>query len=197
MLNIQNEHVVRGLLNDDQLLNFKLNQALELLSNLKQNLSESSSKILSTSKKSSTKTNINNLQAINLLLFDLVQLNNKNTSKKTLNLNDINQSVSDLSLKTFKKRSKTINEIIAIEMLEQFDWIKSAIQAIKYETDEQKIGDFTNPTDSLDKLEALIKKIRSHKNSRFARLFMSDCLADGTNLLINVCNNCKGDIKIV
>ena len=131
--------------------------------------------------------NTNSLQAINLFLFDLAQMTSEN-------LANINANVfSDLGHKMFK-RSKTINEIVAIEMLEQYDWIKSAIHAIKYKSNDEQNGDFINPTDSLDKLELLIKKIRSHENSKFSRLFVAD---NDSNLILNVCNHCKGDIKIL
>jgi hypothetical protein len=176
MLNSHNEKIIRGLLGDNELLNFKLNQAYQMLLDYKDPKTETRS----------VKT-MNNLQAINVILSSLASL----SPNRTLAANDIGH----LSSLSASRKVKTFNEIVALEMLEQFDWIKMAIQSIKYENEEQN-GDFTNPADSLDRLEQLVRKIKVYKSTKFSRLYQPDCLGD-SNLLLNVCTKCKGEIKVV
>jgi virulence-associated protein VapD len=183
MLNSHNEKIIRCLLSDNELVNFKLNQAVQLLLELREQHQQSSENRKSTPP---VKT-MNNLQAVNVLLANLASMGPTRTAAAATQL-------TQPSL-TSSKKCKTFNEIVALEMLEQFDWIKLAIQSIRYEN-EEKNGEFTNPTDSLDKLEQLVRKIKAYKATKFSRLYQPECLGDA-NLLLNVCIKCKGEIKIV
>ena len=73
LLNNQNEKVLSNLLNDNELINDKLNQALDLLSDLKDQ--ESKSKV---------KKAYNNLQASTLLTCGLNSLFKRNTNTNRL-----------------------------------------------------------------------------------------------------------------
>ena len=184
MLNTQNEKVIRGLLNDNEMLNFKLNQAAQMLFDFKeQQQQKTTSAVMIVTQRPGK--NLNNLQAVNIIISNLAGLSNRSVAELNSKICNLNSS----------KKVKTFNEIVAIEMLEQFDWIKLAVQTIKYGSNEQN-AEFTNPTDSLEKLDQLVRNIKAFKNTKFSRLYQPSGLGDA-NLLLNVCIKCKGEIKIV
>lgn len=165
MLNNQNEKVLKNLLNDNEMLNDKLNQALELLSEIKQgNNIEDLSKNM--------KKNYNSLQATNLLLVGL------STICKKLNR-------PSYSAKQIMNRLKTSNELIAYQMLEQFDWVNFA-----HYSDNNAINSF-------DKLEQLVDKMKLSIATIHSRLYQTTEYSKDSETLLNVCNHCKGQIKTV
>lgn len=153
MLNCQKEQTIRNLVEDNEMLNLKLNQALDMLSN--KHLSH----------------NMNNLQAINTILSNLYKSNPK-LALDTINLNKPSH--------IYKKKSKTINEIAAEQALEQFDWVKNAIKSNKIESESSEIVD---SLDNLEFLIKKIKENRKTKFSRLyqpqgldSELFLNVCI---------------------
>lgn len=167
MLNNQNEKVLKNLLSDNEMLNDKLNQALDLLSEIKE--STNVDELLH--KNSNKNKSYNNLQATNLLLVGLSAVCKK--------FNKPTYSAAHTS------RLKTSNEAIAHQMSEQFNWV-SMTQA---NTDDS--------ISSFEKLEQLIDKIKFSKATIHSRLYQTTECSRDTNSLLNVCTRCKGQIKIV
>jgi hypothetical protein len=186
LLSLRNENAMKNLLNDNQLLNEKLNQALSLL--IKYSNSSSSS---NKSPKFKAK-NYNNFQAANLLLANLNNL---------CSTNNIKPDASPKALFSNQPKSsnvKTLNESLVDQMIEQFDWLKTAaLHADTSPTASQSPpASSVNVFDSLDKLEKLIQRIKLTRNNKFARLYQPvDC--DEADLFLNVCNKCTGQVKIV
>lgn len=159
MLNCQKEKTIRNLIEDNELLNLKLNQTLDIYFN------------------KNNRHNLNNFQAINKILSSLLK------SNQSLSLSSINLNHGD---KIHRKKSKTINEIAAEQVIEQFDWVKKSIKTMNSEIDM---------IESLDNLEILIKKIKENRNTKFSRLYQPHGV--DSELFLNVCVNCKGNVKIV
>ncbi|CAF0910868.1 unnamed protein product [Brachionus calyciflorus] len=165
MLNSQHEKSIKNLLEDNELINLKLNQVLDIVLD-----------------KPARHHNLNNLQALNTTLSNLYKKNPK------FEINSINLSHGN---QVYKKRSKTINEIAAEQVLEQFDWVKQTVKAIPSESETS-----LNMIENLDNLEILIKKIKENRNSKFSRLYQPHGLG-GSELFLNCCINCNGNVKIV
>ncbi len=175
LLNNQNEKVLSNLLNDNELINDKLNQALDLLSDLKDQ--ESKSKI---------KKAYNNLQASTLLLCGLNSLYKSNTTTNRSYSPQIN-------------RPKTNNELISAQMLEQYNWVNLAIHSNHNHSATTDQADTSGVAiDSFDKLEKLFDKIKLSRTTIHSRLYQSteNNLIDSKQLL-NFCTSCKGQIKII
>ena len=170
LLNKQNEKVLRSLLEDNELLNEKLNTALDLLNEIKQN-------------KAGTKRNFNNLQAANFLLVGLQSLIGPG------------QAITQSKLKPLT----TENEKIGWQMLEQYDWVNLAMNDLHTLDDStRKNGeDSLNLIDSFEKLEQLIDRIKISRSTIHSRLFQSTQMSGEFDLLVNVCNKCKGNIITV
>lgn len=146
----------------------------------------------------------NNLQVANLLVSNLSKMLNQTNPLNSIVIDDkLNKTNSH------KMKSKTINEIIGEQMLEQFDWLKAAFREetsnnnSKPNTEPQSqasdlINDSENVNfmDSLDKLEKLITRIKLNRLTTLGRLFQAVNTSD-QNVLLNVCNKCTGQIKIV
>lgn len=179
MMNNQSEKLVRNLLNENDLINHKLNTALNILATAKENQSN-----MSPSGKSQ-----NNLQLVNVLLAKLAQLDQTKMNKSDL-LREI--STSHLIVKK-QPRSRTLNELVAEEALEQFEWVNSAASA---ENQNQEELSNENSLSTLDRLETLIKQIKQNRITKFARLYQPESV-NSSDLMLNVCNKCKGDIKTV
>lgn len=174
LLNQQNEKILKNVLKDNELLNEKLNEALEKLHTFKTKVDPNNTTEFKTK-------NLNNLQAINTLISKLNALNEHSQSRST-------QS----SKKSEPIRIKTINEIIAEQMLEQFDWLNAAVQIMQNKPCELG-GDFV---DSLDLLEQLVKRIKTNRLSKYGRLFQPVFSGD-TDILLNICKKCTGQLKVV
>lgn len=177
LLNNQNEKVLSNLLNDNELINDKLNQALDLLSDLKDQ--ESKSKV---------KKAYNNLQASTLLICGLNSLFKRNTNT--------NRSYSPPQI----NRPKTNNELISAQMLEQYNWVNLAIHSDNNHstTTDQDDTMSGGVIDSFDKLEKLFNKIKLSRTTIHSRLYQSteNNLMDSKQLL-NFCTSCRGQIKII
>lgn len=146
----------------------------------------------------------NNLQVANLLVSNLSKMLNQTNPLNSIVIDDkLNKTNSH------KMKSKTINEIIGEQMLEQFDWLKAAFREetsnnnSKPNTEPQSqasdlINDSENVNfmDSLDKLEKLITRIKLNRLTTLGRLFQAVNTSE-QNVLLNVCNKCTGQIKIV
>ena len=173
LLNKQNEKVLRSLLEDNELLNEKLNTALDLLSEIKQN--KAGSKL---------KRNFNNLQAANFLLVGLQSL-----------VEPGQPIISRPKLKSLT----TENEKIGWQMLEQYDWVNLAMKDLHTLDDSarQNGEDSLNLIDSFEKLEQLIDRIKISRSTIHSRLFQSTQMSGEFDLLVNVCNKCTGNIKTV
>lgn len=202
MLNSQNEKLIKNLLEDNELLNGKLNKALELFMDLKEKLQSPVQTAPEAKKKSpqATKNNksLNNLQAVNVLLTNLVGLEADKPKHDRL-LAEINDRRADVKV----KKAKTMNELIGEELLEQFQWVKTSIQTLPNILDsniDPTLANYNhnsnNYVHSLDTLDRLIKQIKLHRTTKFSRLYQPEALLN-FDLLINVCNKCKGDIKTV
>lgn len=190
LLSLQNENVIRNLVQDNGLLNEKLNQALDLI--VKYNNEKSG-----TNKFKSK--NSNNFQAANLLLANLNHLCS-NQIEKTKKFDFISLK----QLKNHHESPKTLNESIAQHFLEQFDWLKTAAFQIdpnlkQPPTSNELSASPSEPnfTDSLEKLEKLIQRIRLTRTSTYGRLFQSANNDNETDLFLNVCNKCTGKVKVV
>ena len=181
MMNNQSEKLVRNLLNENDLINHKLNTALNILASLKENQSPS--------KHVQQQKSQNNLQLINVLLAKLAQLDQANVNKPEL-LREI--STSHLIIKK-QSRSRTLNELVAEEALEQFEWVNAATSA---ENQNQEELNESSSLSILDRLETLIKQIKQNRITKFARLYQPESV-NSSDLMLNVCNKCKGDIKTV
>ena len=184
MLNSQNEIVMKKLLDDNELLNLKLNQALELLVSYK----ESNGLAVNKNQNHSKTKYFNSLQCANLLLSNLSSLSP--TKMAT------HENISNMS-NSHKTKSKTLNEIAAEQMLEQFEWLKATLNSTEHRTDLHD-GDNQdlNVVDSLDSLEKLITRIKFNRLTTLGRLFQVVNTSE-MNLLLNVCNKCTGKIQIV
>lgn len=186
MLDTHNEKIVKNLIGDSELLNFKLNQAVQLVDEIKKN-------------EQPHRKTLNNLQAANILLSSLASMATPSDPSK--HLTELTaRAMSTLNLAN--RKSKTLNELVALEWLEQFDWVKSSFykccnhQAQRVE-EPSHIGYYVNPSDSLDQLEQLVNKIKAYKSSKFARLYQPAGINSDPNLLLNVCIKCKGQLKVV
>ena len=184
MLNRQNEIVMKKLLDDNEMLNSKLNQSLELLIKYKENKNFS----VNFNRNHSKGKTLNSLQCVNILLTNLSSLNltaivTDEFSKKSL---------------AHKSKSKTLNEIAAEQLLEQFDWLKEAANdaEIGGRENAQNENKDLNIIDSLDSLEKLITRIKFNRLTTLSRLFQVVNTSE-MNLLLNVCNKCTGKIQIV
>jgi hypothetical protein len=198
---------MKNVLEDNETINFKLNEALKLVSMLQEMSKEETKEELGQEHLSK---HYNNLQAVNLLMSNLNGLrhsamNSKNKGKEV----DFKEHL-DSKVKSFK--TKTFNEMYAKQMIEQFDWVRTATQSnvedkllIENSNEQDLIGNYSariaphEPEqigDSLDKLEELIKRIKSNRFNKFSRLFQTINHADH-NLLVNICNRCKGEVKVV
>lgn len=180
MMNNQSEKLVRNLLNENDLINHKLNTALNILASLKEN--QSPGKHIQQQKSQ------NNLQLINVLLAKLAQLDQAIVNKPEL-LREI--STSHLVIKK-QPRSRTLNELVAEEALEQFEWVNAATSAENQNQEELNESSLS----ILDRLETLIKQIKQNRITKFARLYQPESV-NSSDLMLNVCNKCKGDIKTV
>ena len=181
MLNSQNEIVLRKLLDDNELLNTKLNKALDLLVKYKENKGLSVNKTTNHSKSKY----FNSLQCANLLLTNVDSLNGNKTEEAFMNLSKI--------------KSKTLNEIAAEQMLEQFDWLKETINNDGSQNEANtQLGEKRdlNVVDSLDNLEKLITRIKFNRMTTLGRLFQVVNTSE-MNLLLNVCNKCTGKIQVI
>ena len=147
-----------------------MNQGLDLLSEIKElNQLEVTQK--------NFKKYYNNLQASNLLLVDLCKVCAK-----------YGRSISSSQPVNNSLRPKATNELIGYQMLEQFDWVN---QAIASSSEADAISSF-------DKLEKLIEKIKLSRSTVHSRLYQTtDTLRTDSETLLNFCNHCKGQIKIV
>jgi len=87
-----------------------------------------------------------------------------------------------------KNYIKTENETIAAQMLEQFKWVNLS---------NVKNQDNSNTVDSFDKLERLIERIKLSRMTSHSRLFQTTDLSGDFDLLLNVCNRCKGKIQVI
>jgi hypothetical protein len=195
MLNSQNEKLISSLLEDNELLNTKLNKALELFQEVTSTSTTTTSK-----QKSQPRRAVNNLQAVNILLTNVISLEINKLNQQRL-LNEINEPPSELAARSGgdtsvnrKPKPKTINELIAEEVIQQFEWVKATVQTSPFETGlASSVGDHS---DSLDKLELLIKQIKQNRATRFSRLYQPEAVYN-CDILLNVCNRCKGEIKTV
>ena len=169
-----------------------------MLAKLTTNDSNSSSTM-----KSHKSRTYNNLQVANLLVSNLSKMLNQTNPLHSMVIDDkLNNTNSR------KMKSKTINEIIGEQMLEQFDWLKAAFREetsnnSKPNTESQSpSSDLINENenvnfmDSLDKLEKLITRIKLNRLTTLGRLFQAVNTSEH-NVLLNVCNKCTGQIKIV
>jgi len=169
-LNQQNEKVLKNILDDNEMLNNKLNQALDMLIGIRE---PNRLDVPQTN----PKKYYNNLQASNLLLVGLSTVCAKSGRSMTSS-----QPVNN------PQRSKATNELIGYQMLEQFSWVNSAI-ANSNETDA---------INSFDKLEKLLDKIKLSRSTVHSRLYQTtDTIRTDSETLLNFCNHCKGQIKIV
>ena len=184
MLNSQNEIVLKKLLDDNELLNSKINQALEMLIKYK----ESQGLAVNQNPNHSRGKFLNSLQCINVLLSNLGSLNPNASTKAIENLSKKSSS--------HKIKSKTLNEIAAEQMLEQFDWLKAIVNTGENNSENQTDNKDLNVIDSLDNLEKLIMRIKFNRLTTFGRLFQVVNTSE-MNLLLNVCNKCTGKIQIV
>lgn len=184
MLNSQNEIVLKKLLDDNELLNSKINQALEMLVKYK----ESHGLAVNQNPNHSKGKCLNSLQCINVLLSNL----------GTLSPNFSAKAIDSLSKKSnsHKIKSKTLNEIAAEQMLEQFDWLKATVNNTENNNESQTENKDLNVTDSLDNLEKLIMRIKFNRLTTLGRLFQVVNSSE-MNLLLNVCNKCTGKIQVV
>jgi hypothetical protein len=184
MLNSQNEIVLKKLLDDNELLNSKINQALEMLVKYK----ESHGLAVNQNPNHSKGKSLNSLQCINVLLSNL----------GTLSPNLSAKAIDSLSKKSnsHKIKSKTLNEIAAEQMLEQFDWLKATLNNTENNGESQTENKDLNITDSLDNLEKLIMRIKFNRLTTLGRLFQVVNSSE-MNLLLNVCNKCTGKIQVV
>ncbi len=179
---MQNENVIKNITNDNNLLNGKLNQALDLLN--KYNNSTGVNNLSKFKSKS-----FNNFQAANLILANL------NNMCKSKNMRTLDTSTTILN--PFKHTpTKTLNESIAAQMLEQFDWLKTAAFQIDPNlSNSDDIMKNINVIDSLEKLEKLIKRIKMSRTNSYGRLYQF--FGNDSDLFLNVCNKCTGHVQIV
>jgi hypothetical protein len=206
LLHKQNENVLRNLLNDNQILNEKLNQALDLLKNIK-----STDFQVAETPSTKLKKSLNNFQAANLLINSIKQLENTNSchfeTQPATNTNSYSQSSQSKT-----KRAITENELIATQMLEQYDWVRLAIGGVNNNhhlnslsksqsarasnCSTQNIEENSpHSIDTFDKLELLINRIKLNRNTIHSRLFQATDMAGDFDLLLNVCNHCSGQIQ--
>ncbi len=89
---------------------------------------------------------------------------------------------------TDKHYVKTENEAIGAQMLDQFEWVKLS---------DVKNEDNLSTIDSFDKLEQLVERIKSNRSTLHSRLFQTTDTSGDFDILVNVCNRCKGKIQIV
>ena len=89
-----------------------------------------------------------------------------------------------------------MNEIAAEQMLEQFDWLKAAVNNVESRNESDRENKDLNVIDSLDNLEKLITRIKFNRLTTLGRLFQVVNTSE-MNLLLNVCNKCTGKIQIV
>lgn len=184
MLNNQNEKIVKNLLGDNEMLNEKLNKALGILLEYKAKQNMSVKQPLK---------RLNNLQSVNVLLSHLVQLDGESTETSRAEMFKEINTISEMK----KKQPRTLNELVAEEALEQFEWIKSANHIIlPLGADFVPVKSSLSETDALDRLEILIRQIKQNRANKFSRLYQHESLG-GFDLMLNVCKRCKGDIKTV
>jgi hypothetical protein len=183
---------MKNITTDNDLLNEKLNQALDLLNKYNNSIG------LNNVSKFKSK-NSNNFQAANLILANLNNLC-KSKSIKTVDTNSVLSNTSN-QFKT-NKPVKTLNESIAAQMLEQFDWLKTAAFQLDPNLSLQKpnsddILKNMNVIDSLDKLEKLIRRIKMTRTNLYGRLYQFFGNDNDCDLFLNVCNKCTGNVQIV
>ena len=187
--------MIQDLLRDNEYLNVKLNHAIELI------------QASSTASSSSTKHKAcNNLQAAHVILSHLTAT----TTTAQQQPDTVNSSSSNSNNNSAPKTAKTINEIAAEQMVEQFDWLKAELLDVDAMPTSTPASVATGAVSSeatgiasvcsvgsLEKLERLIARIKAKRlTASYGRLFQSNA-DDGESLLLNVCNKCKGEIKIV
>ena len=171
LLSQQNDKVLKNLISDNELLNDKLNQALNLINDIN-----------STDDSLRPKRNLNNLTVVSSLISGLYSIKTRNSS-----------NLSNLKTEPWHKtKAKTPNETIAAQMLEQFDWLRYAIQSPNV-----KNVDF-NPEliDSFEKLDNLISRIKISRSTIHSRLYQLTEVGQ-VDLFVNICNRCKGQVKVV
>lgn len=179
LLNKQNEKVLKSVLNDNEMLNQKLNQALEILN--KNN----------PDKRLNTKRNHNNFQAANLLLLEL-----KKAQKGTAI--DFQDNIPMPRIPSLIQ--KTYNEAIGGQMLEQFNWVNRAMNEVNPvpQPVTSKVGanneEAFSYVDNFDKLEKLIDQVKKSRSTIHSRLFQTTDMGD-FDLMLNVCNTCNGKIQ--
>lgn len=185
MLNKQSEKVIKGLISDNDLLNSKLNIALNILN--ERMTTQATTLPLHRPQ--------NNLQLVNVLLSRLAQLDSIQ-SKQVDILAKVNSPIAAVkAAQARQRRSRTVNELMADEALEQLEWVKTATTAAAVPTAETESSS-ESASSALDRLEILIKQIKQNRAYKFGRLYQPESI-NGADIMLNVCNKCKGDIKTV
>ena len=163
-----------NLLNDNKIVNDKLLRANDLLMSLSRQ---------------------NELKEASLPRFNSIQLANSILSQlSAMNIPSLTEKRNYERLRQDKKESakfKTNNELVAEQMLEQFEWLSKCVLC-----PSKQDGSEAGRVDSLDKLEELINRIKLKRSSTHSRLFQTACSAE-SYLLLNVCNQCTGQLKVV
>lgn len=179
LLNKQNEKVLKNVLDDNEMLNQTLNQALELLN---ENNSDNQVHL---------KSNHNNFQVANLLLLGLNRAQNRTSTNFQNNIPM--PSIPTLTL-------KTENEAIGGQMLEQFNWVNQAMNEVNSVPQPvSKVGSNNKDeafsyVDNFEKLEQLIERVKKSRSTIHSRLFQTTDMGD-FDLMLNVCNTCNGKIQ--
>lgn len=181
LLNKQNGKVLKSMLADNELINNKLNQALDMLSSLKEN----ESSLLPCPPK--IKRCFNNFQAVNMLLLEVKKLSIGNSTEHI----QINPMHTDKT----KPFLKTENEMVSTQMLEQFDWVNLAMKEATVINNTKPDETNSNLIDSFEKLEQLISRIKVNRTTIHSRLFQTTDMSG--DLMLNVCTKCTGKIQIV
>lgn len=138
--------------------------------------------------------NYNNFQAVNLILASL------NNLCKSKNIKQIDTNTSNIGMRN--KPVKTLNESIATQMIEQFDWLRTAafqtdVNLSMTKPNSDDVMKNVNVIDSLDNLEKLIKRIKMSRTNSYGRLYQFYGNENDTDLFVNVCNKCTGHVQIV
>ena len=175
LLNRENENVLTNLLNDNKIINDKLLRANDLLMSLSRQ-----NEML----KEGSLHRYNSIQLANSILSQLSSMNIPPPTEKR-NYERLRQD------KKESVKFKTNNEQVAEQMLEQFEWLSKCVLC-----PSKQDGSETGHVDSLDKLEDLINRIKLKRSSTHSRLFQAACTSE-SYLLLNVCNQCTGQLKVV
>jgi hypothetical protein len=95
------------------------------------------------------------------------------------------QQKSKTSLIHNKEVLKTNNELVAQQMLENFEWVSKETTHIN--------SNGENDHESFESLERLINLIKLKRTTTHSRLYQ----ALSSDMLLNVCNRCNGPVKII